>query len=100
MVSSDSTHPEQSWPRAYLPYSIVFACLVAVGTVSHTYMRTDGPLGVVVGLAIVAYTIVSTKRESENVSAIQRFIGAYAAVFAIVGILVSIMGLLDTIGLL
>lgn len=81
-----------------MPYSVFVLSLVATGIISRSQSGTDGPVGIVVGFAIVACTVARTRLTSEKASIIQRFVASHPAVFAGSGLAVSILGLFDTLG--
>jgi hypothetical protein len=71
-------------------------CLVAVGITSREYAGTDGPLVILVGLAIVCYTLVASGHPTRSPSILHECVVRSPVIFVVLGLLVAVAGLADT----
>lgn len=97
---SDKPNTTTSIPASTLLHWLQILLLIALGVHLHRTQGNDGIVGIIVGACLVALPIVNARTPAESRTPAGRFIVAHRRWVFAIGVLVIILGALDTAGAL
>lgn len=73
--------------------------LIALGILLHRTQGSDGVLGVICGPAVIYHALITARRPAESLSVPGRFMVRWKGLLVAMGVVATIGGALDAVGL-
>jgi uncharacterized membrane protein (GlpM family) len=88
-----------AWKSSTLIRWLPTLLLIALGFYLHYTHRSDGIIGILAGLALIAHVLVSTRRSVDSLSPVGRFVARWKGILMVLGVFAVVGGALDAAGL-